>query len=119
MFNFPETLAAHTLLTRMGYSPDDIFCGRCIDPSTGEECMGISVRRSGVRNGFSIALDALPVATGAATGAERLLVKDCAAWNATSQEFREAHLGRSEVRKRAIEILSALVLRGLPPRESP
>lgn len=121
-FNFPLTLACHTMLTRMGIDADRLFYAEMIQAETRIHCVGIEVRPAGKRGSkvpladahvLRLAMDEIDLVKLRGTSWADALAKDAMQWNATGQAAREAFLEASPVRSRAVEISALLAAKGL------
>lgn len=122
-FWFPEVLAAHTILTKLGYDPEDIYYTNLIDPNTRAESLGLIVRPPEARGKTdwegaqaSLALEPVDyVLVPDVAKAFDLLQEDIDAWNRTEHGYREDFMNKSQIRTRVVDLVVILTTKGLRP----
>lgn len=117
-FMFPEALALHTMLMKLGVDAEHLFYEVRRSPVTDHECISVVVRQPGAGE-TSFAMDEIDLVKLKDKDWRAEFAADATAWNETSQEFREEHMNKSKIRSRAVEVVAVLFLQGVKLRGQP
>lgn len=96
-----EAIAAHGMLTKLGFSNDDLF----LRPTN--DRLFVTIRRSGKEFNLAVGKHTMDV--------HRIVAEwttACAWWNALPQDDRAEFVDASMVRRELVQIVAALQLKG-------